>query len=201
MILPKAYCSVMMDINLRALTSITAELGDPWLYQAEKEWKKLSWNVKGFLPTKVLLSLVPWTSSYWFYQWFMSISLIFWNFNPIVFFIIVSCTLKMVDIISCLLRWPTLCLWESVSPRATLGFWDGTHSVYEMFISVFTLLCLTLEFFPAWSQGPSSPKNSPQTQGHGHPFVPHLLATSLQRILINLLFAYQKERKWQILWW
>lgn len=52
MILPKAYCSVMMDINLRALTSITAELGDPWLYQAEKEWKKLSWNVKGFLPNQ-----------------------------------------------------------------------------------------------------------------------------------------------------
>ena len=41
----------------------------------------------------------------------------------------------------------------------SLVFWDSPHSVFGIYISLnkpdFTLLWLVLEFFPAWSQGPS----------------------------------------------
>lgn len=43
------------------------------------------------------------------------------------------------------------------SPETALAFWDGPHSVYGVCISLntsaFSLLQLTLEFFPEWSQG------------------------------------------------
>ena len=61
-----------------------------------------------------------------------------------------------------------------------LTSWDGPYSVYGVWIFLnkpaFTLLWLTPEFFPAWSQMPSlgSPSQGfTWDLGQDHPFMPH----------------------------
>lgn len=75
-----------------------------------------------------------------------------------------------------------------------------------MCISAFPLLWLTLQCFPAWTQGPSLGglfQELTWDLGQDHPLVPYFPATSLQRILINLLLTYLKKKKafFQMLGW
>ena len=73
-------------------------------------------------------------------------------------------------------------------PGATLAFWDRSHSVYRVCISLnkpaFTLLLLTLEFFPVQIQAPSLGGPSQGLTwdlGHDHPLVSHSPATSARQ--------------------
>ena len=80
--------------------------------------------------------------------------------------------------------------------NSALTFWNGLHSAYGMCISAFTLLWLTLEFFPAWSQGPSlsSPSQElAQDLGHDHPLTPHL-ACNLFTKDINKSTSYLSKK-------
>ena len=80
---------------------------------------------------------------------------------------------------------------ECVSPMAALAFWDRLHSAYGKCLSLskpaFSLLWLALEFFPAWSPGPSlgGPfQGLTWDTGHDHPLEPHFPTTVW--IVLNL---------------
>lgn len=74
-----------------------------------------------------------------------------------------------------------------------------------MCISVFPLLWLTLQCFPAWTQGPSLGglfQELTWDLGQDHPLMPYFSVMSLQRILINLLLTYPKKKAFfQMLGW